>query len=109
MLGLILMVTFSIIKFKRMKKDLEDPYRENIDIDRHSEGYTNMDGKTSETSEQRRASPQEEKPEADRRRKSRDSETDGTGPGRETVKRDRSHSGTGDRDSDSDESHTSTF
>ncbi|CAL8333307.1 unnamed protein product [Merluccius merluccius] len=39
MLVLMLIVVLSIVKLRRMKKHLEDPYREGFEIDKHSEGF----------------------------------------------------------------------
>ncbi|CAL8329316.1 unnamed protein product [Lota lota] len=39
MLALIVIVVLSIVKFRRMRKHLEDPHREKFEIDRQSEGF----------------------------------------------------------------------
>ncbi|KAK6300316.1 hypothetical protein J4Q44_G00284140 [Coregonus suidteri] len=43
LLGLVVMVTFTVIKFRRMKGPIENSYRESFDIDRRNESYTNND------------------------------------------------------------------
>ncbi|KAL1006109.1 hypothetical protein UPYG_G00067980 [Umbra pygmaea] len=46
LLGLVAMVTITVIKYRRVKAE-KDPYQENFDIDRHAEAYKNNDVMTS--------------------------------------------------------------
>ncbi|KAJ8002135.1 hypothetical protein DPEC_G00176680 [Dallia pectoralis] len=56
LLGLMAMVTFTIIKFRKIKTLNQDPYKENFDIDRHGEAYRNDDVRVKGPEQERRTS-----------------------------------------------------
>uniref|UniRef100_A0A4W5MPG5 Cadherin domain-containing protein n=2 Tax=Hucho hucho TaxID=62062 RepID=A0A4W5MPG5_9TELE len=68
LLGLVAMVTFTVIKFRRMKGPVDDSYRESFDIDGRNEAYTNNDMKSFATWRKSKTS-QEAEPECDRQDK----------------------------------------
>ncbi|XP_010887588.2 protocadherin Fat 4 [Esox lucius] len=79
LLGLIAMVTFTIIKFRRMKRFNGDPYKESFDIDRNSEAYKNDDvwvkgPERGGRSSRKMKTSQEAEPEFDRDKRDNDSD-----------------------------------